>query len=93
MLIDTIRRALESAGLLHRVTRALAELDLDIRRAHVQTVGDRVADAFYVTDRDGAKVTDPEVLAEIERAVLYAVSQPQHVNVNEILVRPTAQEG
>lgn len=30
---------------------------------------------------------------DIARAVLYAVSQPAHVDVNEILVRPTAQEG
>jgi NADP-dependent 3-hydroxy acid dehydrogenase YdfG len=30
---------------------------------------------------------------DIARAVMYAVSQPAHVNVNEILVRPTAQQG
>jgi NADP-dependent 3-hydroxy acid dehydrogenase YdfG len=30
---------------------------------------------------------------DIARAVMYAVSQPPHVDVNEILVRPTAQEG
>ncbi len=30
---------------------------------------------------------------DIARAVLYAASQPPHVNVNEILVRPTAQAG
>jgi NADP-dependent 3-hydroxy acid dehydrogenase YdfG len=30
---------------------------------------------------------------DVARAVLYAASQPPHVNVNEILVRPTAQEG
>jgi NADP-dependent 3-hydroxy acid dehydrogenase YdfG len=29
--------------------------------------------------------------ADIARAVMYAVSQPPHVDVNEILVRPTAQ--
>jgi NADP-dependent 3-hydroxy acid dehydrogenase YdfG len=30
---------------------------------------------------------------DIARAVLYAVAQPQHVDVNELLVRPTAQAG
>ena len=30
---------------------------------------------------------------DIARAVMYAVSQPEHVDVNEILVRPIAQEG
>jgi NADP-dependent 3-hydroxy acid dehydrogenase YdfG len=30
---------------------------------------------------------------DIARAVMFAVSQPPHVDVNEILVRPTAQSG
>jgi NADP-dependent 3-hydroxy acid dehydrogenase YdfG len=30
---------------------------------------------------------------DIARAVMYAVSQPPHVDVNEILLRPTAQQG
>jgi NADP-dependent 3-hydroxy acid dehydrogenase YdfG len=30
---------------------------------------------------------------DIARAVLYAVSQPAHVDVNELLIRPTAQDG
>jgi NADP-dependent 3-hydroxy acid dehydrogenase YdfG len=32
------------------------------------------------------------VADDIARAVMYAISQPPHVDVNEILVRPTAQE-
>jgi NADP-dependent 3-hydroxy acid dehydrogenase YdfG len=30
---------------------------------------------------------------DIARAVMFAVSQPPHVNVNEVLIRPTAQQG
>jgi NADP-dependent 3-hydroxy acid dehydrogenase YdfG len=29
--------------------------------------------------------------ADVARAVIYAISQPSHVDVNEILIRPTAQ--
>ncbi len=58
-------------GVLFAIARALAELDLDVRSAKVQTLGVRVLDAFYVTDRSGSKVTDAETLAEIERAILH----------------------
>jgi NADP-dependent 3-hydroxy acid dehydrogenase YdfG len=37
--------------------------------------------------------TDALTGEDVARAVLYALSQPPHVDVNEILVRPTAQEG
>ena len=30
---------------------------------------------------------------DVARAVLYAVQQPAHVDVNELLIRPTAQDG
>ena len=37
--------------------------------------------------------TDPLEAEDIARGVLYAIVQPPHVNVNEILIRPTAQQG
>jgi [protein-PII] uridylyltransferase len=63
----------DSVGLLYRLTRALADLDLDLSTAKVQTLGAVVVDAFYVVDGRGEKITDAEHLREIERAVLHAV--------------------
>jgi UTP:GlnB (protein PII) uridylyltransferase len=52
----------------------LAELDHDNRSAKVQTLGPEVVDSFYVVDGEGRKITDETHLAEIERAVLHALS-------------------
>ena len=65
--------ATDALGLLERICRALGEMDLDVRSAKVQTLGDRVVDAFYVRGPDGQKVTDPRHRAEIERALLHAL--------------------
>jgi [protein-PII] uridylyltransferase len=67
-------QAADAIGVLYRITHALAELDLDIRSARVQTLGERVHDAFYVRDR-GGKITDARTLAEIERAILHSLAQ------------------
>jgi [protein-PII] uridylyltransferase len=61
-------------GILYRITKALAEVGLDIRHATVQTVGLDVVDTFYVRDWTGELITDPHHRAEIERAVLHAIS-------------------
>ena len=42
--------------------------------------------------RDAAAAITPLQAEDIARAVLYLVSQPRHVAINEILVRPTDQE-
>lgn len=65
----------DSVGLLYRITAALADLELDLRTARVATLGDHVVDVFYVRDAAGAKVTDTDHLAEVERAVLFAIEQ------------------
>jgi [protein-PII] uridylyltransferase len=68
-------RAPDDVGVLYRITRALAEADLDVRRAKVSTLGHEVVDAFYVVDAEGRKVEDREHLAEVERAILDALTR------------------
>ncbi len=62
-------RAVDEVGLLHRVTGALFDCDLDVVSARVSTIGTEVIDAFYVRDARGAKVTEPGALAALEDAV------------------------
>ncbi|MCU0267182.1 MAG: [protein-PII] uridylyltransferase [Acidimicrobiales bacterium] len=64
-------RTEDGIGVLYRITRAIAELELDIRSAKVQTVGHEAVDAFYLRDRNGDKIADPAYLTEIEKAILY----------------------
>jgi len=48
-----------------------------------------MTDTPFFDNRPQAALEDED----IARAVIYAVSQPPHVDVNEILIRPTAQDG
>jgi len=65
--------AADGLAVLYRITSALAELDLDIRSARVQTRGHAVVDAFYVLTSDGAKLDRP-LQAEVELAILHSLS-------------------
>jgi [protein-PII] uridylyltransferase len=58
-------RAPDEVGMLHRITNALFEAQLDVVSARVSTLGELVVDAFYVRESSGGKVTDPVRLAEI----------------------------
>jgi [protein-PII] uridylyltransferase len=64
----------DGLGVLFRITKAIAELEFDIRSAKVQTLGVDVVDSFYVRDGDGSKITDPGMLKELERAILHALN-------------------
>jgi [protein-PII] uridylyltransferase len=68
-------RAPDGVGVLYRITQALAEVDLDVRRAKVSTMGHEVVDSFYVVDAEGRKVVDPDHLREVERAILAALGR------------------
>jgi len=48
----------------------------------------QVETAFFDNPGEGRMSAD-----DVARAVMFAVAQPAHVDVNEILIRPTAQDG
>ena len=68
-------RAPDSIGVLYHITKALAELLLDIRHASVSTLGHEVVDSFYVREVTGQKVVDARAMAELEREILHAVGE------------------
>jgi len=41
---------------------------------------------------DGSPIEDPLTAADTARIIMFALDQPAHVDINEILVRPTAQD-
>jgi [protein-PII] uridylyltransferase len=67
-------RAPDMVGVLHRITKAIADLGLDIRHARVLTLGNEVVDSFYVRESGGGRITDASYRDEIARAILHALA-------------------
>jgi [protein-PII] uridylyltransferase len=63
-------------GLLYIITRTLSEMGLDIASARIATEVDQAFDTFYVTDREGRKITDEAVMARIRDALGDALVKP-----------------
>jgi NADP-dependent 3-hydroxy acid dehydrogenase YdfG len=66
-----------------------ARQELDGSGVRVTLIEPGMVDTPFFDNR----VSDALEAADVARAVIYAISQPPHVDVNEILVRPTAQSG
>jgi NADP-dependent 3-hydroxy acid dehydrogenase YdfG len=65
-----------------------ARLDLNGSGVRVTVIEPGMTDTPFFDRRPTNALRDDDVA----RAVLYALAQPPHVDVNEILIRPTAQE-
>jgi [protein-PII] uridylyltransferase len=65
-------RAGDALGLLYAITSAIADLDLDIHTAKVDTLGERVVDAFYVRTSWGTKLESAQV-DEVTEAIRHRV--------------------
>ena len=62
--------------MLYLITRTLAELGLDIATARIATEIDQAVDTFYVHDRGGRKIEDPDALGRAREALERALMQP-----------------
>jgi NADP-dependent 3-hydroxy acid dehydrogenase YdfG len=62
--------------------------DLNDSGVRVTVIEPGMVDTPFFDNGAGPGALQPD---DIARAVMYAVSQPPHVDVNEILIRPTAQ--
>jgi NADP-dependent 3-hydroxy acid dehydrogenase YdfG len=87
------RRALP--GSLYSVTKhavtAMGEalrMDLNDTGVRVTLIEPGMVDTPFFTDRPSIRALEAD---DVARAVMFAVEQPPHVDVNEILIRPTAQ--
>ncbi len=60
-------------GLLYTITRTLHELQIPIYVAKITTKSDQAADAFYIRNEKREKVTDPEQIDEINKALRFCL--------------------
>ena len=74
------------------VTGMGESLRQDLNGTGVRVDADRAGHGRHAVLRQPADATRSRP-TDIANAVMYAVSQPAHVDVNEILVRPVAQDG
>jgi NADP-dependent 3-hydroxy acid dehydrogenase YdfG len=75
----------------HAVT-AMAEAarqELHDKGVRVTSIEPGMVDTPFFDQRPQEALQDDD----IARAVIYAINQPEHVSVNEVLIRPTAQAG
>src|SRR5436309_3146824 len=63
-------------GLLYLITRTLSALDLDIASARSATEIDQALDTFYVRDRTGRRLEDPDAIECARAALEQALLQP-----------------
>lgn len=68
-------RAPDAEGLLHRLTRSISALGLDIAQARAVTLGHEVVDTFYLRDAATGALVDGRA-GEIERGLLDALGAP-----------------
>ncbi|XP_020111816.1 ACT domain-containing protein ACR3 isoform X1 [Ananas comosus] len=61
--------SMNKTGILLEVVQVLSDLDLAISKAYITSDGGWFMDVFHVTDQHGRKITDPQTIEYIEKAL------------------------
>lgn len=62
-------------GLLARMGEVFMEFDISLEAAKILTEGERVDDIFYINDKDGNPISDPELCSKLQQAVVDSLSE------------------
>jgi [protein-PII] uridylyltransferase len=65
--------AADSVGFLYRVTETMSRMGLDIYFAKIATRVDGIVDAFYVLDRTGRPLSEPERCESVRQGILATI--------------------
>ena len=68
-------RTQDRLGLLYVITSTLSRLEIDTVLAKITTEADQAMDVFYVTEKDGGKVTGEVRMAAIHDALVHAIAE------------------
>ncbi|MFN3714579.1 MAG: [protein-PII] uridylyltransferase [Alcanivoracaceae bacterium] len=70
-------QTLDRPGLLARIGRIFAEFNLLVQNARIATLGERAEDVFFVTDRNGQPVSDPELCQRLQQHIKDELDDPK----------------
>ncbi len=61
-------------GLLARIGKIFLDFDLSLQNAKIATLGERVEDVFFVTDARNQPLSDPDLCARLQNAIIEQLS-------------------
>ena len=75
-------------GLLARIGKIFLDFDLSLQNAKITTLGERVEDVFFITDAHNQPLSDPELCARLQQAIVeqLAVEGSPAIDLNHLSI-------
>ena len=56
-------------GLLARIGKIFLDFNIELQNAKITTLGERVEDVFFITNKDQNPIDDPDICQAIQEAI------------------------